>query len=118
MATDAKAKAFVQNFTGQWLRLRHLQDIAVDRRLYLDFNDYLRTLFARETEAFFQEILDHDLSILNFLDSDFAMLNDRLAYHYGIKGVTGSQFRRVKLDADTRRGELMSQASILTLTVE
>ena len=116
MLKDPKTRALAKNFAGQWLKLRHLQDIAVDRTLYPDFNDYLRHLFVVETESFFREILDHDLSILNFLDSDFAMLNDRLAWHYGIKGITGPEFRRVKLEVDTHRGGLMTQGSILTLT--
>ena len=116
MLSDPRAGALVENFAGQWLRLRHLQDIAVDRTLYPDFNDYLRTLFKMETEYFFREILDHNMSILNFLDSDFAMLNDRLAYHYGIKNVEGPEFRRVELKDETHRGGLATQASILTLT--
>ena len=116
MLRDRKSSEFVENFAGQWLQLRKLQDIAVDRALYPDFNDYLRTLFARETKAFFREILDHDLSILNFIDSDFAMLNDLLAHHYGIAGVEGPEFRRVNLDKTWHRGGLTGHASILTLT--
>ncbi|MGB0578764.1 MAG: DUF1592 domain-containing protein, partial [Limisphaerales bacterium] len=116
MLRDEKSSAFVGNFAGQWLQLRKLQDIAVDRALYPDFNDYLRTLFIRETESFFREILDHDLSILNFLDSEFAMLNDRLAHHYDIEGVKGPEFRRVKLNQNSHRGGVASHASVLTLT--
>lgn len=116
MLTDPRSDAFVSNFTGQWLNIRHLQDIAVDRPRFPDFNDYLRTLFVRETESFFREILDHDLSILNFVDSDFAMLNDRLAFHYGIEGVEGHEFRRVALKPEHHRGGVMTHASVLTLT--
>lgn len=116
MLGNPRSDAFVSNFTGQWLNIRHLQDIAVDRQRFPDFNDYLRTLFVRETEAFFREILDHDLSVLNFIDSDFAMLNDRLAFHYGVEGIEGHEFRRVALKPEHHRGGVMTQSSVLTLT--
>jgi hypothetical protein len=116
MLADPKAAAFTTNFVGQWLDLRKLKDIAVDQRLYPQYSDYLKTLLVRETEMFFEEILKHDLSVLNFIDSDFMMLNDRLAFHYGIKGIKGPEFRRVPVPADGHRGGLMGQASILTLT--
>jgi hypothetical protein len=90
--------------------------VAVDSKLFPYYTDYLRTLFRHETDAFFEEILRNDLSILNFIDSDFAMLNDRLAQHYGIEGVEGHHFRRVPLPKDARRGGLLGQAGILTLT--
>lgn len=116
MLKDSKAAAFTTNFVGQWLDLRKLRDIAVEQKIYPRYSDYLKMLLVRETEVFFEEILKQDLSVLNFIDSDFMMINDRLAIHYGIKGVKGPQFRRVPVPADGRRGGLTGQASILTLT--
>ena len=116
MLRDPKAAAFTTNFVGQWLGLRKLKDVAVEQKLYPRYSDYLKGLLVRETELFFEEILKHDLSVLNFIDSDFMMVNDRLAFHYGIKGIKGPQFRRVPVPNDGARGGLTGQASILTLT--
>jgi hypothetical protein len=116
MLADPKAAALTRNFAAQWLHLAKLDAVAVDSHLFPYYTDYLRTLFRRETDVFFEEILRKDLSILNFIDSDFAMLNDRLALHYGIEGVTGPEFRRVALNKDLHRGGLLGQAGILTLT--
>ena len=116
MLKDPKAGALTTNFVGQWLKLRKLKAIAVDQRLYPSYSDYLKTLFRRESEVFFEEILKHDLSVLNFIDSDFMMLNDRLAVHYGVKGIKGHEFRRVPVKDRRRRGGLTAQSGILTLT--
>jgi hypothetical protein len=116
MLADPKAHALTRNFAAQWLHLSKLDAVSVDGKLYPHYTDYLRTLFRRETEAFFEEILKRDLSVLSFIDSDFAMLNDRLAQHYGIEGVEGPEFRRVALPKDSRRGGLLGQSCILTLT--
>jgi len=116
MLADPKAAALTRNFAAQWLHLSKLDAVAVDGHLFPYYTDYLRTLFRRETDAFFEEILRKDLSLLNFLDSDFAMLNDRLAQHYGIEGVTGPDFRRVAIQKDLHRGGLLGQSGILTLT--
>ena len=113
---DPRATAFTTNFVGQWLDLRKLRDVAVEQKLYPRYSDYLKGLLVRETELFFEEILHHDLSVLNFIDSDFMMVNDRLAFHYGIKGVKGPKFRRVPVPANGVRGGLTGHASILTLT--
>ena len=116
MLAEPKAAALIRNFAAQWLHLAKLDAVAVDSKLFPYYTDYLRTLFRRETDAFFEEVLKHDLSILNFVESDFAMLNDRLAQHYGIEGVEGHHFRRVALRKDSHRGGLLGQAGILTLT--
>ncbi len=116
MLKDPKADAFTRNFVGQWLGLRKLHSVAVDSRIYTHHNAYLEWLMERETELFFEEILKHNLSVLNFIDSDFMMLNNRLAMHYGVEGVKGAEFRRVPVPKDGSRGGLTSQASILTLT--
>lgn len=116
MLADPKAVALTRNFAAQWLHLAKLDGVAVDNHLFPYYTDYLRTLFRRETDVFFEEILRKDLSILNFIDSDFAMVNDRLALHYGIEGVMGPEFRRVPLPKELHRGGLLGQAGILTLT--
>ncbi len=116
MLNDPRSSALVESFAAQWLRLDDLDAVAVDRDIYPEYNGYIQYLMRRETEAFFEEILRNDLSILNFIDSDFAMLNDTLAYYYGIQGVQGRHFRRVTLPTGSHRGGLLGQASILTMT--
>ena len=113
---DPKSQYFLQNFTGQWLELHKIKEVAVEPRLHPQYSDYLKHLMVKETEQFFEEILRNDLSALNFLDSDFMMLNDRLAFHYGIDGVQGQHFRRVPVPETGHRGGLLGHAGILTLT--
>jgi Protein of unknown function (DUF1592)/Protein of unknown function (DUF1588)/Protein of unknown function (DUF1587)/Protein of unknown function (DUF1585)/Protein of unknown function (DUF1595)/Planctomycete cytochrome C len=114
MIKDQKSSAFVENFAGQWLTLRKLAQVSPDKGTYKDWDDSLRRAMQRETELFFEAILREDRSILDFLDADFTFVNGRLAYHYGIKGVLGREFERVKTPPG--RGGLLTQASILTLT--
>jgi hypothetical protein len=116
MLADPKARAFTENFTGQWLDLRDIDFTTPDEDLYPEFDELLQVSSVEETQRFFQEILDHDLSILNFIDSPFSMLNGRLAEHYGIEGVEGLEFRRVSLPAASHRGGVLTQASILRVT--
>lgn len=116
MLHDPKAQAFTKNFTGQWLSLRDLDFTAPDPNLYPEFDELLRLSMARETELFFQEVLNQDLSLMNFIDSDFTFLNSRLAAHYFIPNIEGQHFRKVKLPADSPRGGLLTQASILKVT--
>jgi hypothetical protein len=114
MLQDPKSAAFVRNFAGQWLTIRKLETVTPDPKQFPDFDAALRSAMARETELFFEAILREDRSILDFLDADFSFVNERLAKHYGIAGVTGPEFRRVTLPAE--RGGILTQASILTLT--
>jgi hypothetical protein len=115
MLRDPKAQALVDNFAGQWLQLRNLRTINPDRGTYPTFDEPLRQAMIKETELFFAAVARGDLSLLDFLDADFTYVNERLAKHYGIAGVKGDQFRRVKLK-DRNRGGLITQASILTVT--
>jgi len=115
MLKDPRSQALVDNFAAQWLQLRNLKAATPDHGRFPGFDEPLRAAMARETEMFFGAIAHGDLSILNFLDSDFTYLNERLARHYGVGGVRGDQFRRVKLKGHTRGG-LLTQASILTVT--
>jgi len=115
MLQDPKAEAFVENFAGQWLQLRRLKDANPDRKQFSSFDEPLREAMTKESELFFAAIMREDGSLLDFLDSDYTFLNERLAKHYGIPGVKGPEFRRVKLDT-RKRGGLITQASILTVT--
>jgi hypothetical protein len=115
MLDDRKSKAFVANFAGQWLYLRNLSQVKPDPDAFPEYDATLRQAFQRETELFFNAILRENRPVTDLLAADFTYLNDRLAKHYGIPDVYGSQFRRVALK-DTNRGGLMGQGSILTVT--
>ena len=109
-------EALVTNFAGQWLYLRNLAAASPDARLFPDFDDNLRQAFRRETELFFESIVQEDRSVLDLLRANYTFLNERLAKHYGIPNVYGSHFRRVTLGEDSVRGGLLGQGSILTVT--
>lgn len=116
MLKDERAQALVRNFAGQWLHLRNLDSITPDGRLYPDFDDNLRQAMRRETEMLFEEILREDRNVLDLLKCDHTYLNERLAKHYGIPHVYGTQFRRVDLSPELHRGGLLRQGSVLTVT--
>lgn len=116
MLRHPKSKAFTENFTGQWLSLRDINATTPDKTLYPEFDELLQWSSVRETHLFFEELLKNDLSITNFVDSDFALLNGRLAEHYEIPDVYGVDFRRVELKPEYHRGGLLTQASILKVT--
>ena len=97
MLASPKAKAFVENFVGQWLDLRQIDFTLPDRKLYPEFDDILKAAMVGETHAFFAQMLRDDAKLSNFIHSDFLMLNRCIAEHYKIDGVTGEEFRRVPL---------------------
>ncbi len=113
-----QSQRFIENFTGQWLDLRKIDATIPDPQLYGDFDGTLLWAMPRETQRFFEEVLKNDLSLLEFVDSDWTMLNERLANHYGIAGVTGNEFRKVKLPPGSHRGGVMTHASILKVTAD
>ncbi len=115
MAADAKAEAFVRNFSGQWLQTRNLDVVAVDRKTFPTWTPQLRDDLRRETEAFFAAVLREDRSVLDFIDADYAFVNERLAGHYGLPPVRGDQFRRVSLK-DGSRGGVLAMGSVLVVT--
>ncbi|MGB6947123.1 MAG: DUF1592 domain-containing protein [Bryobacteraceae bacterium] len=116
MLSDDRSDALVNNFTGQWLQLRNLEaKVVPDILMFPDFDDNIRKGFRTETEMFFGYILRDNRSTLELLNADYTFLDERLARHYGIKGVYGPQFRRVKLTDPNRRG-LLGQGSILAMT--
>jgi hypothetical protein len=116
MLADPRSKNIVSNFGEQWLHLRNLESITPDLRLFPDFDDNLRQAFRRETELHFETVLHEDRSVLNLLRADYTFLNERLAKHYGIPHVYGSDFRRVNLAPGSERGGLLRQGSVLTVT--
>jgi len=116
MLADPKSEAFVKNFAGQWLRLRQIGETVPDARLYPKFDELLQESMIWESEGFFREMLQADVSIDDLLDSDWAMLNERLATHYRIEGVTGIKLRRVSLPKESVRGGVLTQAAVLKVT--
>jgi hypothetical protein len=116
MMADARSTALVTNFAGQWLYLRNLAAAVPDARLFPDFDDNVRQAMQKETEMFFDSIVREGHSVMDLLGANYTFLNERLARHYGIPNVYGSNFRRVTLPADTMRGGLLGQGSILTVT--
>ena len=116
LLNDPRSVALTKNFLGQWLELREIDDTSPDRILYPEFDELLKVSMVRETELFFEELLKHDLSVLNFIDSDFTIINERLARHYGIDDVRGQEFRRVSFRADSKRGGVITHASVLKIT--
>lgn len=113
---DPRAAAFAENFLGQWLGLRQIDATTPDRVLYPEFDNYLKYSMLKEPQLFFEEMLKNDLKIQCLIDSDFSMLNDRLARHYGIEGALGPEFRKVKLPSDCRRGGVLTMAAVLKIT--
>jgi len=116
MLADERSDALVENFVGQWLQLRNLEaKVVPDILMFPDFDDNIRKGFRKETELFFGYILRGDRSALELLSADYTFVDERLAKHYGIPGVYGPQFRRVRLADPNRRG-LLGQGSILAMT--
>jgi hypothetical protein len=113
MLADSRADAIVENFAGQWLYLRELENVQTEAK---SFDENLRRAFRRETEMMFDAIVREDRSLIDLLDADYTFVDERLARHYGIPNVTGSYFRRVSLPADSPRRGLLGQGSVLTVT--
>ena len=115
MLADPKAVRFMNDFAGQWLQVRNINEQSPDGGLFAQFNDTLRKAMVTETELFFRSQVRDDRPIPELLRAGYTYLNTQLARHYGIDGVYGSRFRRVELDDDRRHG-LLGHASILTIT--
>ena len=117
MLADPRSEAMLNNFAAQWLYLRNLKATSPVATSYPNWDDSLRQAFRRETELLFETVMHEDRSVLDFLTADYTFVNDRLARHYGIPNVYGSQFRRVRLgqEFDYRRG-LLGKGSVLAIT--
>ncbi len=113
---DAKSQRFIEDFLGQWLKLRAIAANDPDKKLYPEFSPYLQDSMVAETRAYFRELIERNLDAGYLVQSDFAMLNEKLAVHYGIPGVSGPAIRRVALPKDCARGGFLTQAAILKVT--
>ena len=113
---DPRSQRFREDFLGQWLKLRLIAANDPDNKLYPEFRPFLQDSMVAETRAYFKEMLDKDLNAGYLVKSDFAMINQRLAVHYGIPGVVGCQIRRVPLPIGSPRGSFLTQAAILKIT--
>jgi len=115
MLADPRSQALVKNFSGQWLFLRNIERMSPDTTSFPKFDENLRQALAKETELLIASQVREDRSVADLLTTDYTFLNERLAEHYGVKGIYGNEFRRVKLDDPNRYG-LLGQASILAVT--
>ena len=118
LLNDPKSRRFTANFAGQWLDLRNINATSPDPQIYGEFDDFLFWSMPRETQMFFEEILRNDLSVTDFVHSDWTFLNERLAQHYGIHGISGGELRKVKLPPECHRGGVLTQASIMKVTAD
>ncbi|PAW64656.1 MAG: hypothetical protein B9S36_02085 [Verrucomicrobiia bacterium Tous-C2TDCM] len=116
LLADARSDRFITDFTDQWLDLRKIDATQPDARLYPEARSHLKHSMVAETRAYLRELITKDLSVTHLVKSDFAMLNQSLANHYGIAGVTGCNLRRVPLPPDSPRGAFLTQAAVLKVT--
>jgi hypothetical protein len=115
MLADPRSEALVKNFAGQWLFLRNVPAVQPDPAAFPEWDENLRQAMGKETELWLDSQLRENRSVVDMLTTDYTYVNQRLAEHYGIKGVFGNEFRRVKLDDPKRQG-LLGQASIMAVT--
>jgi hypothetical protein len=115
MLADPRSEALATRFAGQWLRLQDLDKINPDVRFYPDFHQQLKDAMRRETELFFHNLIREDRPLLELFEANYTFVNERLARHYGISGITGEEFQRVTYPDDRRRG-IFGHGSVLTLT--
>ncbi|TYA74657.1 DUF1592 domain-containing protein [Seonamhaeicola marinus] len=114
MVGHPKIKKMIEAFSYEWLRVDRLENMTANAKLYPDFTRFVKEDMASETYNFIHYVLQENMSIMNFIDSDFAMLNQNLAEFYGIKDVKGTRFRPVAINRDKNRGGLLSQGAFLT----
>lgn len=115
MIQDRRANQFIENFAGQWLQLRNLDNVKPDTKIFRGYNNNIRDLMREETLTFFAAVMRRNMPVTTLIDANFTYLNEDLARFYGIQGVTGDKFRAVSLEG-TQRGGLLTHASVLTVT--
>lgn len=115
MLKDPRSRALVDNFASQWLQIRNLANVTPDKKTFPGWDSDLRDAMRRETELFFENIIREDRSVLELIDANYSFLNERLARHYGVDGVSGDQFQKV-IFKDRERGGILTQGSVLTIT--
>src|SRR5260370_1837969 len=117
MIVDPRAiDSLVNNFAGQWLDLRRVEEVVVDQDRYTNYDESLLQAFQRETELFVGSTIREDRGVADLLNADYTFVNERLASHYGIPGIYGSRFRRVTLPNHDQRGGLLAQGALLATT--
>lgn len=116
MLADDRAERFTKSFPAQWLHLRKVGMFPPDKKIYPNYDEHLEKSMVAETTSFFHEVLNQNLTLREFLDSDWTMVNPRLAKFYDIPNVSKDEFQRVAIDPKTHRGGLLTQAAILSLT--
>ncbi len=116
MMADARISRFAESFPRQWLQLKRVGDFPPDEKLYPDYDAWLEQSMISETTSYFAEMLRQNLPLREFIDSNWTMLNPRLALHYGITPPDSAEFQRVALTPEQHRGGLLTQASILSLS--
>ncbi|MBL8798683.1 MAG: DUF1592 domain-containing protein [Planctomycetia bacterium] len=116
MLADPRSDRFVQDFLDQWLKLRDIDATSPDGRLYPEFRPELRDAMLAETRAYFRELVTKNLGAAHIVDADFLTINQRLAEHYGIPGVSGSAIRRVPRPEGSPRGGFLTQGAVLKVT--
>jgi len=115
LLADPKADRFARYFTRQWLGMELLDFLKIDSKVYGRFDPLLMEAMREEPIAFFGEVLKRNRTVMDFLQSDYTMVNDRLARHYGLPEVIGNSLRLVKLEASNRRGGVLTQAGLLAM---
>ena len=115
LLADPRHERFSKHFVRQWLNMELLTFLTVDTSTYPEFDATLQEAMQQEPIAFFEEVLQNDQSVMDFLHADYALVNQRLAQHYGISNVQGNHFRRVSLNPDDNRGGLLTQAGLLAM---
>ena len=115
MLNDPKSQALVDNFAAQWLYTRAMNSVEPEPNTFPDFDDALAGL-RLETETFSKAFLDENIPVEEMLSADFTFVNERVATHYGIEGITGTEMQRVDLSSNDKRGGLLTQGSLLTVT--
>jgi hypothetical protein len=116
MLADPRADAFVENFAGQWLQLRTLDTLTVDTSKFPEYGPALRWAMQEEGRQFLAHVLRNGESVMNFIDSDFVVINDTLASLYGISGIKGNEFRRVEVPDGVERGGVVTMGAVLAVT--
>ena len=115
MLKDPKHHRFTERFVRQWLNMDLLNFLNIDKSAYPKFNNHLKEAMQQEPVAFFEELLKHDHSVMDFIHADYAVINQELAKHYDIENVHGSHFRKVTLKPEDNRGGLLTQAGLLAM---
>ena len=118
MLSSPRARRMVHSFCNQWLDLRSFNKVSPSLKLYPTYNDLLNHFLPLETEAYLSYLIQENLPMKLLIDSHFSILNQRLAQHYGIEGVIGQALRKVSLNAESRRGGLLTMGSVLKVTTD